>query len=233
MNLKKIFPTLSVVVVFVINLYFIVSIHDGWNNSVQKYVPLQSNIKKIEIDLATAHLWFEEAISGDQTINVQDQVFEPLQYKEFKTYLAQIQNSFTDKKDLIYVTQLQAIEKKLNIFLAIAKRRWVNSSKHTIGSDLDQEFDETFNNIISSLDDISLHVANKIDSEIDERNNNFYIIIASFIIINFIIFSMLFLTKRKQEKYAQSLFEANERVLVTLRSIGDAVITTDMQGNIT
>jgi len=46
------------------------TIHTQWNKAVEKYIPLKNQIVSLRYNITEAHLWFEEAIGGDQSINV-------------------------------------------------------------------------------------------------------------------------------------------------------------------
>ena len=65
------------------------------------------------------------------------------------------------------------------------------------------------------------------------RWDDFYLAIMFFLLTNFIVILLLYIYKREQKRYELSLSEAKEKALITLASIGDAVITTDVDGNVT
>jgi len=46
------------------------TIHTQWNKAVEKYIPLKNQIVSLRYNITEAHLWFEEAIGGDQSIDV-------------------------------------------------------------------------------------------------------------------------------------------------------------------
>ena len=199
----------------------------------QKYLPLQNEIKVLKSDLSQAHLWLEEALGGDSTIDIQKEVMTPFAHKPFSLYIQNSENTLNELKDQEYMQALKVIEIKLKGFYSIAQQRWQDSKKHGIGSNMDQQFDRDFKNIIGLIDTLSLHVKQRIDNEIAERNYQFAWIIAFSLLINITMFTYLSIVRSRQQQYALSLFEEKEKAIITLRSIGDAVVITDKKGNVT
>jgi len=226
-------PIYGLVIIFIINFTLIVSVHWHWNHSMKKYLPLQSEIHTLKSDISSAHLWLEEAIGGDSYIDIQEDVLIPLEHSSMHKYIENIDNTLTDAEDIPYVSKLKEIDMKLEDFHSIAEYRWEQSKLHGIGSELDQAFDQEFKEILIDIDTISLDIDTKIKDEIQKRKYDFSWILAFFLFINITVFSMLIISRRRQKKYHDSLLEEKERAVITLSSIGDSVITTDVDGNIT
>ena len=64
----------------------------------QKYLPLQIQISNLETDISKAHLWFEEAISGDPYVDIQKDVMLPLQHRAFYLYIDSIETTFNSTR---------------------------------------------------------------------------------------------------------------------------------------
>ena len=232
-KLKDSLPIVSLFILFIINFTLIVSIHWQWNHSMNKYLPLQTHIQTLKSDLTKAHLWLEEALAGDGYIDVENDVMLPLTHKSLHQYLDTIDTVLTNKEDLYYRSKLKLLDIKLEDFHSIAKHRWEESKQHGIGSALDQFFDREFKNILADIDEISFSIDQKLSNELADRTYYFSWIIVLFLLINFAVFSMLIISKRREQAYHDSLIEEKERAIITLGAIGDAVITTDVHGNIT
>jgi diguanylate cyclase (GGDEF)-like protein/PAS domain S-box-containing protein len=175
----------------------------------------------------------EEILTGDTEVDIQKDVMIPFENKSYKAYLALAEKILITHEEKQYLQQLQDINKRLDFLLVLTKKRWVNSNQYGIGSEEDQTFDAEFNKILEMVDTLSLTINNKINLELANQNNYFNLIVVLFLLINLSIFVILSFYRRKQKAYEIALFESNEKSLVTLDSIGDAVITTDVKGNIT
>ena len=224
---------LFLVFVFLINFSFIFFVHKSWNDSMHKHLPLQKEISSLKSNLSKSHLWLEEAISGDEEVDIQRDVIIPFENKSYHAYVKLAKKTLTTMEDKKYLEQLQNIEARLDSLLLFTKKRWSNTQEYGIGSKEDQNFDTDFKHIIKMLDALGLNVENKIDQEIENQENYFHSVIIFFILINIFIFTSFIFYARKQEAYELSLFESNEKSLVTLASIGDAVVTTDVRGYVT
>lgn len=226
-------PIIVLLFIFLVDFILIVLIHWQWHYTMQKYLPLQNDIQIVKNDLSKAHLWLEEAIGGDPFINIEKDVIIPFQHRSFNLYMKHAKSILTKKEDEPYLLELQDIDRRLTDLHAIAKYRLEKSKVHGIGSDLDQVFDKKFNNLLKSIDKFTVNINQRIEEELTDRQYFFSWVLLFFIFINIFMFSMMIKYKRRQQKDQFSLYEEKERAVVTLSSIGDAVITTDVDGNIT
>lgn len=226
-------PFISLVIILIIDLTFIFTTHQKWNSSMQRYVPLKEHIDKINTELSIGHLWLEEAITGDKTIDVERQVFSRFQHLMDTTheYIKDRRFDYTHQDEKEILIKLHYIyEPLLHDFLTMAQHRWANINSAKVGSNKDQAFDEKFNTLISQVDELNLLVTARLNAEFEYRNNYFNFVVSLFILVNVLAFSSLYFTMRKIFKVERTLEDEKEKAIVTLRSIGDAVITTDKDG---
>lgn len=120
-----------------------------WRKSVRRYVPLLDNIMQVRVSLATAHLWLEEMITGDQTIRPEqvwalfDQAGRALE--RCRTGASSIANMpglpLVEPEILDQVGRLQVSTDRLG---SLARERWTHGDVSGIGSTADQEFDAAY-----------------------------------------------------------------------------------------
>ncbi|MDF1878685.1 EAL domain-containing protein [Sulfurimonas sp. SAG-AH-194-C20] len=194
-------------------------------------LPLQKEIQNLKSDLSTAHLWLEEILSGDMYVDIQKDVMIPLAHKQFLNYLVSMDKTL--QVNFIDTQLLYELNEKLNNFERLAQERWKKKLYDTVGTKIDQDFDKQFSEIITILNAMSLSVENKLKKEVASRNHSFSFMISFFLFINIIVFFILFFSKKKQEKYESLLYDEREKLATTLTCIGDAVITTDIEGRVT
>lgn len=229
-SLKNNIPILSLLLIFIIDLILILTTHLNWNNAMRKYLPLKSQIQNFKSDISEGHLWFEELISGDKYIDIEKDVMSKFRHEKFHIYLKESRNVLSSKEDMKYYKQIKKIDKKAHEFMLLAQKRWQNVVKHAIGSDLDQEFDKKFNELIFLVDSLNFSIDKRLAKEFENRNKYFKYILTLFFFLNLFIFTVLYITKKKKILFEEKLYEEKEKAETTLSSIGDAVISTDENG---
>jgi diguanylate cyclase (GGDEF)-like protein/PAS domain S-box-containing protein len=232
-KLDRFYPFLSLLFIFAIDFTLIVSTHMSWNRSMKTYLPLQKEIKSLKSDISQAHLWLEEAIGGDPYIDIERDVFSSLTNTKYHKYVDTAFVVLNNVKDRHYLDELIEIKKHLITFETIGHKRWTMVQKYGIGSDLDQEFDQIFKKIIFLIDNVSMGIDTQISEEIEDRNSYFAYIMVLFLFINLLMFMILYFSKKRQEEDEIALKNERKQAVVTLESIGDAVITTDTAGKVT
>lgn len=229
-------PVILMVIILLIDLTLILTTHLNWNSSMQRYIPLNDHIDKLNTELALGHLWLEEAISGDQSIDVEAQVFSKFEglLTSTRLFIKNNRAHYSHPRDKILILKLELIYDPLLIeFNTLAKQRWLNVKEAKIGSISDQIFDLKFNTLHSLIDELNSVILTRLKKEFKQRKQFFKLILSLFVLVNILAFSVLFLTIRKMNKAENALEDEKEKAVITLRSIGDAVISTDQNGLIT
>ncbi|MEA3371348.1 MAG: EAL domain-containing protein [Campylobacterota bacterium] len=232
-NIKKLLPFGVLFVLIVLNFIFIISLHTSWNNSVSKYIPVKNEVTNLAKDMAHAHLWLEEAISGDTSIDIEHDVMKQFRAEKFHLFVESLDGLSEEIKDKQLIQELRDVELMLSHFYTTAQKRWSDSEKYATGSLLDQEFDEKFQIITAMLNTISEDIDRGLSIELENNNSKFITILLFSLALGLSVFVLLIISKRKERETQAALFESNEKAIVTLRCIGDAVVTTDIDGNIT
>ena len=124
----------------------------------ERYAPLVNAAKEIKLAATGAHLWFEEIIAGDPYIEI-ERVWALLQQAEW--YTLALLNRGEDHKskydppaDPLLRAQVEETLERLKAFSAIASERWQTRSDAGIGSESEQRFDQLFELLLRSIDQI-------------------------------------------------------------------------------
>ena len=225
-------PILGMLLIFCIDLLLIITTHLNWNNAMSKYLPLKSEIQIFKNDMTIGHLWFEEAISGDKSIDLEKDVMEKFRHKKFILYVQRAKKVLSSKDDFKYYKKLEKLLAKSNEFYKLANVRWEKVLINGIGSDLDQLFDKKFEELINIVDSLNTEIDYILSKEFKDRNTYFKYILILFLVLNIFIFLLLYITRKKKLEYENKLFEEKEKAEITLKSIGDAVIVTNKKAEI-
>lgn len=123
----------------------------------ERYAPLMDAAMEIKLETTTAHLWLEEVISGDRSIDIAV-VWEHLDQAEWYTRAMleggeNQEGKFVPLKDPVLRHKIEQTLEGVNAFRAIAQERWASQSQSGIGSDIDQRFDRTFDTFLILADD--------------------------------------------------------------------------------
>ena len=130
------------------------------------HYPLINATMEIKLEATTAHLWFEEIISGDQSIHIKD-VWEHINQSEWYARAmleggTNEQGNFIPLEDPNLRTQIEETIRGIHHFRQIAQKRWAAKTISGIGSDFDQEFDLAFSTFIISANNVENFIQNSL-----------------------------------------------------------------------
>jgi PAS domain S-box-containing protein len=212
------------------------------------YVKLGDNLKN---RTTQAHLWFEEAMAGDQSLNFERDVIPLLTssrnilqkaYDREETELGKFNS--TDEETLAILKEAIIAVEKLS---ESARNRWTFKQKNLssfeetdsgedIGGTLDQEFDAAYEELQRIFDRITAHVGKKVEADSAFLSAlswvSLVLISVFFAVLSFFVYRIL----KKNERFAQEgkrkLEEESERVnklsaFIASVSAGDYSIEID------
>jgi PAS domain S-box-containing protein len=214
------------------------------NRMVSQYSTLVATSIEVKLEIATAHLWFEEIISGDQNESI-----EKVWYHHDKAshYLDEIIKGSSDPRinvghvDFPQIRRdLRTVEDMLAVFRETALQR-INSVDYAgVGSDVDQKYDAIFfvllNNMDMVIDEFKLLSKNDL-----EQFNLIQLLLILLILLtaSFIGFLLYLYRKRlmalftKQLAINQSLSESKTRLQDIAFCGGDWIWEVDTTGHYT
>ena len=211
---------------------------------INRYSPLVNATMEIKLEATTAHLWLEEIISGDRYENLEDVIKHidlALWYAK-----AMIEDGHNRKGTFLHLSD-ETLKKEvastilhLKEFKEISFKRYKSKASSGIGSEIDRQYDKLFNDFISQIDNVETLLQQKIRADF----NRYQIIQITLIIVTIIIGLIGFLIQHRYNREltnnilninkAKNRAKKNEQWLnIIMNSMGDAVITTDFDGNVT
>jgi len=201
---------------------------------VGRHAPQIGASHKIKIELAIGHLWFEECISGDD----HREIAEVWAYFDQAVWYATAMLDGGENDDLSIVPlrdpelcrELTEIQRKLVSFREIAAERWAAQEQSGIGSEIDQRFDARFEEVMEGASRVESALQAAMSRELWEFKVVQGILVALCLGLGGVIGVLLHIFEKKKQKYLGTLHRSEENLSVTLNSIGDAVITTDLEG---
>lgn len=231
---KILFISISLTLLMVTIVYY--SFNTGRNIAV-RYSPLVDAAMEIKLEATTAHLWFEEAISGDKTVDIEGIWFH-LDQSEWYAY-AMLEGGKNDEGSFLALKNPNLrlkIEKTIvgiRNFRQIAEQRWAEQSTSGIGSGIDQQLDQAFLAFNLAADDVENALQKIIIKELQTFKTMEQLLIALTFILGGFIGGLLLRYNARINKNIITLHKQKESIRITLNSIGDAVIVTDIHSNVT
>lgn len=135
-----------------------------------KHPPLIDAAAGIKLEATTAHLWFEEILSGDRHESVEE-VWEHL---ELADWYARVmleggeseKGTFVPLDDPELRRRIELVRGKLAEFREITAERWDAFHASAPGTDIDQRYDDVFRELVQVADEVETQVRATIQDEI-------------------------------------------------------------------
>ena len=182
----------------------------------KQYSPLVHAAMEVKLKVTTAHLWFEEIINGDRHKDI-DEVWTHIDQAEWYT-LAMLNGGQNEEGTLIPLDNpkfsqdiLEALE-KIRAFRNIAKERYANIDKSSIGSDIDQHFDAVFNSFLKQADNVETDLQQVMDRDIQRFQSLQIALIAFSLLLTGIIGVILNRYEHKQSNNLSMLKASNQQL---------------------
>ncbi len=162
---------------------------------VERYANLTIATMDMKYEVTIAHLWFEEIISGDRTIELVNDIWKHIDLAEnyAKIMLESGENHhghFITINDSNLRGAIEQSKKNINIFRHTAQQRWKSRSISGVGSNIDKEFDIIFQEIISNINSAEKYLNRLINTKL-QQFKLIQSILASFILCLVIILIMV------------------------------------------
>ena len=210
--------------VLVMDMLFVVSLHNKWHTGERKYLPLKEHVEASRTTLATGHLWLEEAISGDKNIIYKRDVlphFEAVILNNQK--LKQIyEKSVKPPEEEHLIEKLISLDNDFETIRAAVQKRWTDP-KHVVGSALDEAFDKMYNQLQEKLKNFSTEINTFVKADHNKHNSYAVNIVLIFFVINMIVFSILFNARRVNRKLLKILKDMNG-ILSVISNVNQDII---------
>jgi signal transduction histidine kinase len=178
---------------------------------ISHYLPLIDSAEKIKYNMTTAHLWLEEYVNGDKTIDIEKNVIKNIDDAIF--YNLMMLNDGTGESEIN--KKLEGSKKLLADLKELTKTRIKEIKSSKSGSEIDQRYDSLFaefNNLISPIE-YALRESR------DERQAAYsWLQLILIIITIFLLFIAVYVFRFYNKKIEESIKEKTEteRKLSTL-----------------
>tara|TARA_R110001583_G_scaffold194591_1_gene365866 strand:- start:440 stop:4045 length:3606 start_codon:yes stop_codon:yes gene_type:complete len=210
---KILFISISVTLLTIAIVYY--SFNTG-RNIAERYSPLVDATMEIKLEATTAHLWFEEIISGDKTINIED-IWAKLDQSQW--YAQAMLNGGTNEKGTFLALnapdlrlQIEETINGIHHFRQIAQKRWASQSTSDIDSDIDQQFHLDFLKFNMSIDNVKRVLQKLIVEDLQTFTFTQQLLIPLILIFGAVTSGLLLRANTSRIKYIDTLKISEEKV---------------------
>ncbi|UCF94936.1 MAG: hypothetical protein JSW39_12550 [Desulfobacterales bacterium] len=178
------------------------------------HAPLVDAAMKIKLEATTAHLWFEEILSGDRH-EAMDAVWKHLDEADWyaEAMLAGGQNregTFIPLDDKEMRRTIGKVQEKLAQFRAITRQRLAAQESSGAGTDIDQRYDDVFAHFVNQAGDVETRLQQVIAQDLRSfRSTQVGLIIACVFLFSAIGVAFHRFDRRRAQDFL-SLREAKE-----------------------
>lgn len=229
-------------VVGVITIFLIVYVQRNTIHTYNKNLPYISLGDNIKNRTTRAHLWFEELLAGDNSVDFDKDVLGSFNQSESilkgaydgqLTELGQFIKTDDEDTRVILKESIVSIEN----LTTVAKERWAAhkasaGSGEQAGGDLDQSFDERYNAFQKSMDKLVEHVRANVETDTRDLNTLSWVVSAlvlgTFSMLTFLVFRLQKGNDEMVEQNNRKLEDESERV-GTLTTFIEAVSAGNYQ----
>jgi heme/copper-type cytochrome/quinol oxidase subunit 2 len=180
------------------------------------YMPLANAAIKIKLETTTAHLWFEELISGDTRESLET-VFKHLDQADWYAR-AMLEGGKNPEETFIPLDnneirrEIREVQKKLAKLRELTRQRLAAHETSRPGSGIDQRYDAIFKGLIARADQMEASLRQVMAQDL----RRFRSIRITLIIIVILIFLYIWISfwyfDRRRTNYILSHREANEKL---------------------
>jgi PAS domain S-box-containing protein len=128
------------------------------NRMTSKYAPLIDAAMEIKLETTTAHLWFEELISGDRDTEIEDILIHLGEAEWFSQAMLaggiHPVGTFIPLENKELRNKVKIIQDKLSDFRQITTERLATIKTSGIGTEIDRQYDSVFLDLTNNLDEV-------------------------------------------------------------------------------
>ena len=195
-----------------------------------RHVPLEG-LGHIELALTSAHLWLEELLSGDTSKSFEDvQGYLTLAAWETQNLLAVEEASANDVLPSRHGNsrdQLKLLHKRIADFQALTLERWRQRESGMVGSAADEQYDESFQQLIALATEMKTAARQLIRREQQVLDLlQLLLIVGAVVLAGFVAFTFRRYMLRRRDVEA-ALRESEEKFRKLYESSNDAVMMLD------
>ena len=215
------FPLNIFLVIILISLVMIgilaYSFHLGYKMSA-KFSPLVDATMEIKLETTTAHLWFEEIISGDRNEKIEDVIKHIDNAIWYATAMLEggenPEGTFVPLANPVMRKDIKEVLVKIKSFKEITKERYATIKEAGVGTPIDQRYDGIFRSFQEQADLVETKLQDTIASDLNHYRYLQLFLLVSLISSTFFLLFIFYRHEKQRVKNIALIREAFDEVKV-------------------
>jgi len=212
-NIFLVVISIAVIVISVV----VYSFHLGYKMNTG-IAPLVDATMKIKLETTTAHLWFEEIISGDRVAKIEDVI----EHIDNAIWYAQAMMEGGKNPQGVYVPMVNPLMRqdirevlaKIRVFKTIIIERYEAIQTSGVGTPIDQRVDGVFNNFQEQANVVEAKLQEAITADLKQYRFLQFFLLASLVVITALVLIIFYRYEKKRQEHLSFIQEAQNRVKI-------------------
>jgi len=194
-------------------------------------------IDDLQVAVAYWHLWLEEHLTGDPYLDLDDDVLGNQALAVAVTSLL-LRGGRREEGERIAPLEgplrrrAEALEAALARFGELSDERLEHPEIAGVGSELDQRFDAEFRRVKELADELRRGIGEDLRRSRARIRARVWVTVGAWMLIVAAALAGLWRRETRRQRAEETLRESQRWLATTLASIGDAVVTTDLEGRV-
>ncbi len=198
------------------------------------YAPLSAAAREIISEATTAHLWFEEILSGDRSTGI-EKVWLHLDEAAWLAK-AMLEGGTRPKgriyplKDPVLQSRIKEVLQSMIEFRGIAEQRYQNFKESPPGSPIDQQFDAVFNGFIQKAELVDDRLLELLRKDLRLFRILQTSLIALTLVLSVLVGAVIYRYDRHRERDMTALWESEEKFRIITNNAQPIIFIIDKDG---
>ncbi len=197
---------------------------------------LDDAIRKLEVAVATSHLWLEELLTGDTSVDSEAEIWQNLDRSV--ELVGQVLDGSVEPegralrplRDPRLRQQAEDLRTRIIELRKASRERYRRGDSAGIGTEMDQSFDEIFRDLLRDSEALRSGLAERTARFQARSRLRLWLVVGVWLLIVAAAVAGL-ASREKRRRKAEGIVRTSQRwLLTTLSSIDSAVVTTDLEG---
>ena len=234
---RRYMAPVAVLVLGALSIALLLWTHQTSEHQTSRQYLLDNAIAEAEVMIATSHLWLEEFLTEDAYVDIEDKLADL--EKADDSIQAVVQGGEIDGvliepfSDPALRRQATDLKQRLTEFKNLSRKRQHLGEEAGIGTQLDQEYDLVFHNLLDAAEELRSALKTRWEGQQSLAHLRLWAIVAAWTLVVAAAATGLWTREKRRLQAGGALRRSQQWLATTLQSIGDGVITTDLQGAVT
>lgn len=220
----------------VLSIVVVLWIYRGSDRAVTQTILIDDTLRELQVSVATSHLWLEELLEGDESIDV-DEVWADLE-RAASLALLMLRGGRVEEGGGVLLPleeaelrrQAEALRGQLDTLKTVSRQRYEQGEG--IGSDMDQSFDATFLGVLRDAETLRRDLSERSDRRRAGSHMLMRWVVFGWAFVVLFAVAALWSRERRRQQAELGLRASQQWLSTTLLSLWEGILVADLEGRI-